>query len=245
MRPVEPKRHHNLHLRPPDLLKRLRVQHQQVTLPLRPVEHHAQADPVVLVFPIRIRQEYGLARRLGVDDSRGGRLRQGVVFDQSVEEGGVAAVADAVDVAAGLGGVEGVEGREFGRVFFRGGESSRDFAGGTRGGYLGTADVGELEAGKRRFARCAFPVHVVERSGCRPFHVVVVEALEDVEVWVGGDVGDDVHLPRFRFRGLLPRVDGVESEEWIRFIYPHEALAVPSVDYKPEVLLVRVEVHGF
>ena len=180
-----------------------------------------------------------------MDDSRGGRLRQGVVFDQSVEEGGVAAVADAVDVAAGLGGVEGVEGREFGRVFFRGGESSRDFAGGTRGGYLGTADVGELEAGKRRFARCAFPVHVVERSGCRPFHVVVVEALEDVEVWGGGDVGDDVHLPRFRFRGLLPRVDGVESEEWIRFIYPHEALAVPSVDYKPEVLLVRVEVHGF
>ena len=73
---------------------------------------------------------------------------------------------------------------------------------------------------------------------------MVVEALEDVEVRVGGDVGDDVDFARLGFRGLLPGVAGVEGEEWIRFVYAHEALTVSSVDYEPEVLFVRVELHG-
>ena len=179
-----------------------------------------------------------------MSDPRDGRFRLAVVFDESVEERRVAAVADAVDVAARLGGVSGVEGGEFGRVFFRSGEQCSDFSGFARYGYRGAADVGELEARQGRFARLAFAVDVVESGGGGPFHVVVVEALEDVEVRVGGDVGDDVDFAALGFGGLLPGVDRVEGEERVRFIGPDEALAVPSVDYEPEVLFVWIEFHG-
>ena len=74
------------------------------------------------------------------------RAGLGVVYDQSVEEGGVAAVADAVDVAAGIGSVEGVEGWEFWRVCFLGGDQGSDFSGFACCGYIGAADAGELEA---------------------------------------------------------------------------------------------------
>ena len=177
--------------------------------------------------------------------SRYRRLRLRVVFDQAVEEGRVAAVADAVDVAARLGRVQWVEGGEFGRVCFRG-DGYRDHLSrfDARWGYFRTADVGEFEASEGSLARFAFAVDVVQSSGCAPFHVVVVEALEDVEVRVGGDVGDDVGFPLLRLRGLLPCVDGVEGEEGIRFEHSHEALAMPSIDYEPEVLFVRFEFHG-
>ncbi len=73
---------------------------------------------------------------------------------------------------------------------------------------------------------------------------MVVEAFQDVEVRVGGDVGDDVDLARVRLRSLLPRIDGVEGEERVRFEHSDEALPVPSIDYEPEVLPAWFKVHG-
>ena len=177
-------------------------------------------------------------------DPRHARLRQRVVFDQPVQKGRVAPVAHAVDVPAGLGRVVGVEGRQFGRVLFSGGEDGADGAGFGGGGDAGAADVGESEARQGCFARGAFAVDVVSSARGGAFHVVVVEAFQNVEVRVGGDVGDDVDFARFGFGGLLPGVDGVEGEGWIRFVYADEALTVPSVDYEPEILFVRVEFHG-
>ena len=122
MTPMESKRHHNLHLRPPYFLETPRIQTTQITPPLVPVQHHAQTDPIVLFFPLRIADEDRLPRALGVVDARDGGLGPGVEFEEAVEEGGVAAVADAVDVAGRFRGVGRVEGGEFGRVGAAGGE---------------------------------------------------------------------------------------------------------------------------
>lgn len=245
MTPMEPKRHRDLHPRPPHLLKRPRVQHQQVTRARGPVQHHAQAHPRVLRPPaVRIRQEDGLPRRLGVHDARRRRPRRRVVLDQAVEEGRVAPVADAVDVAVRPRRALRVDAGQFGRVALGRHGQGAGAARGARRGDAGAADVGESEAGQAGFARGAFAVDVVARARGGAFHVVVVEALEDVEVRVRGDVGDDVDLPGFRRRGLLPRVDGVEGEEGLRFVHAHQAVPVPSVDHQPEVLPVRLEVHG-
>lgn len=78
--------HHHLHLRPPHLLTCPRVQTQQITPPLRPIQYHAQTHRVVLFFALRIANEHRLARRLRVIDARDGRLRFRVVFEQAVEE---------------------------------------------------------------------------------------------------------------------------------------------------------------
>ena len=66
-------------------------------------------------------------------NARDGGLGPGVEFEQTVEEGRVAAVADAVDVAVRFGGVARVEGGEFGRVGDGGGEEGGDFRGGVSG----------------------------------------------------------------------------------------------------------------
>ena len=68
---------------------------------------------------------------------------------------------------------------------------------------------------KRCFASGAFAVDVVEGSGGGVFHGLVVEALEDVEVRVGGYVGDDVDSAGCCCGGLLPGIDGMESEEGV------------------------------
>lgn len=65
---------------------------------------------------------------------------------------------------------------------------------------------------KRCFASGAFAVDVVEVSGGGAFHGFVVEALEDVQVQVGGYVGDDVDSAECCCGGLLPGIDGMESE---------------------------------
>ena len=122
MAPMKPKRHHDLHLRPTHLLKAPRIQTAEITPPLVPVQHHAQTHPVVFFFPLRIANEYRLPRALRVVDARDGGLGPGVEFEEAVEEGGVAAVADAVDVAGRFRGVGWVEGGEFGRIGAGGGE---------------------------------------------------------------------------------------------------------------------------
>lgn len=71
-----------------------------------------------------------------------------------------------------------------------------------------------------------------------------MEALEDVQVQVGGYVGDDVDSAESCCGGLLPGIDGMESEEGVWFAYSDEALAMALVDYKPRVLYVRIEAHG-
>ncbi len=177
-------------------------------------------------------------------DARDGRLGPGIVLDQAVQERGIAAVADAVDVAGGFGGVDGIEGWEFRGVGAGGREEGFDFSGGAGSEDARAADGGQFEAREGRLAGCAFAVDVVAGAGGGAFHIVVVEAFQDVEVRVRGDVGDDVDLARVRLRGLFPRVGGVESEERVRFEHSDEALAVPSIDYEPEVLPAWFKVHG-
>ena len=59
--------------------------------------------------------------------ARDGGLGPGVDFEKAVVEGGVAAVADAVDVAGRFRRVGRVEGGEFGRIGTGGGEYDGDF----------------------------------------------------------------------------------------------------------------------
>lgn len=73
---------------------------------------------------------------------------------------------------------------------------------------------------------------------------MVVEAFEDVEVFVDGDVGYDIHFSWRGGGGLFPCVDGVEGEEGGGFVDADEAFVVYAVDYEPGVLLGRVEGHG-
>ena len=135
--PMKPKPDHALHLRPAQLLPRPRIQTQQITLPPRPIQHDAQTDPVVFAFATRIRHENGLPWTLRLLHPRFSRLRRRVVFQQSVEEGRVTAVADAVDVPEWLGRVGGVVGGEFGRESAGGGEEGGDlFRSAGRGGYV-------------------------------------------------------------------------------------------------------------
>ena len=246
MAPMEPKRHHALHLRPPHLLPRPRIQTQQIAPSPIPIQHHAQANALVLLRPRRIPHEDRLAGTLRLPDARHGRLGLGVEFEEAVEEGRVAAVRNAEDVARGLGRVVRVEGREFGAGEAGGGEERGDglrFGGGDGEG-AGAGDGGDKEAGEGRFAGRALAVYVVEGARGGALHVVVVEALEDVEVGIGGDVGDDVAFSGVGVRGPFPGVDGVEGEEGVGFVDADQALAVFAVDDEPEVLFAGVECHG-
>ena len=177
-------------------------------------------------------------------DACDGGLGPGVEFEEAVEEGGVATVADAVDVAGRFRGAGRVEGGEFGRVGAGRGEEGGDLGGRVSGRYAGcVADGGQFEAGQGRFAGGAFAVDVVEGGGRGAFHVGVEHAFEVVEVRVGGYVGDDVGFVCRRFRGLFPGVDRVEGEEGLRFVDPDEASVVVSVDHEPEVLFLWIVVH--
>ena len=101
-----------------------------------------------------------------------------------------------------------------------------------------------MEACQGRFARAAFAGDVVE--GCRGggLHVGIKEALEDVNIRIGGYVGYDVDCAGVRERRSLPRVDRVEGEERVGFIYADEASAVHAVDDKPKVRLAGIRTHG-
>ena len=172
------------------------------------------------------------------------RSGYGIVLDEAVQEGGVALVADAVHVPARLGRVAGVEGRQLDCVAAGRGEDAFCFA--ERTGYWdrGVGDVGEFPAHELGAAAAGVVAYVAEGCGGGAFEVVVVETLEDVEVLVAWDVGYDVCFPRFGFRWLFPRIDGVESEERIRFIDTYQSLAVATVNHKPLVGPVGVEFHG-
>ena len=106
----------------------------------------------------------------------------------------MAPVADAVDVPAAPRRAPRVERRQLRRVRLRRGEHGADFPPRARDGNGRAAEGGEPEAVQRRFAGGCFG-GVGEVGGGRGggrFHVVVVEALEDVEGGVGGYVGNDV-----------------------------------------------------
>lgn len=177
-----------------------------------------------------------------MDAPDAGFVGEGVEFGEAVEEGGEGGVDDAVDVAVFDGRVRRVEGWEFEG---EGGGRGEPFAegGSFAVGVVGCGgDVGEAEAGDGGAGGVALGAGVGEGAGGGGFEVGVVEALEDAEVGVEGEVGDDVGLVVVRGGGLRVGVDGVEGEEGRAGVCGEYALVGWSaVDDVPEAGFGRVE----
>lgn len=159
-----------------------------------------------------------------------------VELGETVEEGGGAAVGDAVDVAVGLGGVARVHGGELGGDVARSGEDSgggsglSDFVSGG-GGFA--RDVGEAVAALPGAGGVAFPAEVGAGAGGVGEQVVEVEALEDADVIVTGEVGDDVRLAGDRGRGFFVGVGCMEGVEGGRRVGGDEPVPGSADDVPP------------
>lgn len=128
-----------------------------------------------------------------------------------------------------------VESRELDRLRARGREHALCFPErGCDGDGLG-ANVRKLPADEVGARAGGMFADVGAGVGGGGFHVGVVEAFKDIEVFVAGHLGDDVRLPGLGVRGLLPGVDGVEGEEGVGFVDGDEAVAVAAADEQPFV----------
>lgn len=87
---------------------------------------------------------------------------------------------------------------------------------------------------------------IVQGGGRGGLDVLVLEALQDVEVLVGRDVERDVRHDRAPFCGgaLVPAIDGVEGEGWVGLRYSNKAFAVVAVDDDPSILCVGAKVDS-
>lgn len=128
MRAVKPKPNHLPNIRHSHLLQIPCIQHQQITLPLYPIQHHRQQDSgVFLPRSVGISDKYRLTS--GVAKDLPAQMGAGfdVVFNDAVEEGGFARVGHAVDEAMFVGFEGWVEGWEFRGAGFGFGEEREDF----------------------------------------------------------------------------------------------------------------------
>lgn len=159
-----------------------------------------------------------------------------VELGEAVEECGGAAVGDAVDVAVGLGDVVRIDGRELGGDVAGGGEDLDcgsglgNFAGG-RFQFVG--DVGEAVAGLPGAGGVAFLAEVGASAGGGGEQVVEVEALEDADVSVAGEIGDDVRLAWDRGGGLFVGVHRVEGVKSGRSVCGDDAVPSSADDVPP------------
>ena len=231
MNPMKPKRHYALHRRPPHLLHTPRVQHQQITLPFRSIQHHTQQYAIIFLLALRVRHEDGFAGRLRVVVPRERFVHVGIVFDEPVEDGRGAGVGNAVDVAVEVGEIAAVDGRQFDGRGLGGGPRQDGFT--HVGGGLGGIDGGEPPSLDGVPGGVAFLADKGAGAGGGGLHVLAIEALDDVAVVVGDEIGDDVGFGGVGGRRLFPGVDGVETKERGGFVSRDDAFAVLAVDDIP------------
>jgi hypothetical protein len=217
MSAMKAKGHGKGQLGPAHLVKRAGIEHQRVTLALAPVEYNAQQHAIVLVDAVGTWQEDGLAGGLSMDEESLGSARVRVLFEQAVEECRLSTVSSAVNVPARLGGIKRVEGWELEGDVDAGLKDDFDLfeSRGRCQRHRVGADVAELEAGERGTSSVFVLAQKVPRAWQRAFQVLAVETLENVEVLVNGDLGDDVCLSGFCGRGFVPSVDGVEGKKGV------------------------------
>lgn len=129
-----------------------------------------------------------------------------------------------MDVAGGCGGVAGVDGGEFRGVGVWGGGDE----GGGGGGWVGGGGFGG---------------EVGLRGGGGAFHGFVVEAVEDVKVFVDGDVGDDGGLGGIGCGLDVSGVDAVEGEKRVGIEDADEVFSVKAVYDQSFVFSIGVKFH--
>lgn len=93
-------------------------------------------------------------------------------------------IADIVHISTWLGGVLGIECWQFDRFFAGSSEYPLDFLERACNGYGLNAYVRKFPADKVGARSIGVFSNVVQRGGGAAFHIVVVEALEDIEVLV-------------------------------------------------------------
>ncbi len=161
--------------------------------------------------------------------------RLGIVFEELIQEGGVSSIADTVHIPTWLGGELRVEGRQLDRFFAGGCEYPLDILERACNGDGLSAYGREFPADEVGARSVGVLANIIQGGGGAPFHVVVVEALEDVEILVAWDFGNEIRLPGLGFGCLLPSIDGMEGEKRVRIVDPYQAFAMPAIDYKPLV----------
>ena len=239
---VEAVRDGPLALGAPQLLHGAGVEAEQVAVLAVAVQDDGQQHAVVLGEGVGPRDEDGLARRVAPRVVPVQRLaRVEVRLGQAVEQGAVAPVRQAVEVAVAGGGVGGVDGRQLahpGRL-----DLQHLFALPPLSSPLPRRDP-ELVPGEAGLRVPVAPLVAPEGLGAAvaPQQHVELEAADDVERGVLDDVAVEQGVARVVVvDGLVEGIDAVEVEAGGGLVDADDAAAAPAVDDEPLALLGLVE----